>query len=100
MIRGLFGFGRTGSFGRWRSQRPRARNTPSPIKQIVAWKELHYGNMTEREKQQLVKEVNILRELEHPNIVKYLDRVIGTSSDPVYARHGANRALILLIAPI
>lgn len=66
----------------------------------MAWKELHYGNMTEREKQQLVKEVNILRELEHPNIVKYLDRVIGTSSDPVYARHGANRALILLIAPI
>ena len=32
--------------------------------------------MSEREKQLLVSEVNILRELRHPNITRYYDRVI------------------------
>jgi serine/threonine protein kinase len=41
---------------------------------ILVWKELNYGKMSEREKQQLVAEVNILRELRHPNIVRYYDR--------------------------
>lgn len=35
--------------------------------------------MTEREKQMLVSEVNILRELNHPNIVRYYDRYEKTS---------------------
>lgn len=30
---------------------------------ILVWKELNYGKMSEKEKQQLVSEVNILREL-------------------------------------
>lgn len=38
------------------------------------WKELNYGTMTEKEKQMLVSEVNILREFQHPNIVRYYDR--------------------------
>jgi len=41
---------------------------------IYVWKELDYGKMSEKEKQQLVAEVNILRELSHPNIVQYYDR--------------------------
>jgi serine/threonine protein kinase len=41
---------------------------------FFVWKELNYGKMTEREKQQLVAEVNILRDLKHPNIVRYIDR--------------------------
>ena len=41
---------------------------------ILVWKELNYGKMTKKEKEQLVAEVNILRELEHPNIVRYYDR--------------------------
>jgi serine/threonine protein kinase len=41
---------------------------------ILVWKELNYGKMSEKEKQQLVAEVNILRELRHPNIVRYYDR--------------------------
>jgi NIMA (never in mitosis gene a)-related kinase len=30
-----------------------------------------YGRMNEKEKSMLVSEVNILRELKHPNIVRY-----------------------------
>jgi len=40
----------------------------------LVWKELNYGRMSEKEKQQLVSEVNILRELRHPHIVRYYDR--------------------------
>lgn len=40
----------------------------------LVWKELDYGRMNEKEKQQLVVEVNILRELKHPHIVRYYDR--------------------------
>jgi len=37
-------------------------------------KEMFYGKMSEREKKQLVAEVNILQSLKHPNIVQYIDR--------------------------
>jgi len=42
----------------------------------LVWKEMNYGMMSEKEKQQIVSEVNILRELNHANIVKYYDRII------------------------
>ena len=51
---------------------------------ILVWKELQYGKMKEKEKQQLVSEVNILRELSHPNIVKYYDRIIDKQSAKIY----------------
>lgn len=37
----------------------------------MVWKELNYGRMNEKEKQQIVAEVNILRDLQHPSIVQY-----------------------------
>ena len=40
--------------------------------------------MSEKEKQQLVSEVNILRELRHPNIVKYYDRIIDKEKSRIY----------------
>jgi serine/threonine protein kinase len=40
--------------------------------------------MNEKEKSMLVSEVNILRELSHPNIVKYYDRVIDRSNAKIY----------------
>ena len=43
---------------------------------IMVAKELNYGKMGEKEKQQIVAEVNILRELKHNNIVRYYDRSI------------------------
>lgn len=40
--------------------------------------------MSSREKQQLVTEVNLLKELEHPNIVRYVDRIVDKSNSKVY----------------
>ena len=51
---------------------------------ILVWKELNYGKMSEKEKQQLVSEVNILRELWHPNIVRYYDRIIDKERSRIY----------------
>lgn len=52
--------------------------------EIMVWKELRYGRMSEKEKQQLVAEVNILRELDHENIVKYYDRIIDRDAKKIY----------------
>ena len=43
---------------------------------ILVWKELDYSLMSEKEKQNIVSEVNILKELHHPNIVQYYDSII------------------------
>ena len=51
---------------------------------VLVWKELDYGKMSEKEKQQLVSEVNILRELKHPNITRYYDRVIDKEQAKLY----------------
>lgn len=48
------------------------------------WKEVNYGQMSEKEKQLIVSEVNILRELRHPHIVRYLDRVIDKQATKIY----------------
>lgn len=51
---------------------------------ILVWKELKYGSMNEKEKKQLVDEVNILRDLNHKNIVKYHDRIIDRERKTIY----------------
>ena len=53
-------------------------------KKILIWKELDYGQMSEKEKEQIVSEVNILRELKHPNIVRYYDRIIDKKESKIY----------------
>ena len=67
----------TGSFGKVCKIRRKSDN------KILVWKELFYGNMSEKEKQQLVAEVNILRELKHPNIVRYYDRIIDKQNQKI-----------------
>uniref|UniRef100_UPI00358F9BE9 serine/threonine-protein kinase Nek2 isoform X1 n=2 Tax=Myxine glutinosa TaxID=7769 RepID=UPI00358F9BE9 len=51
---------------------------------VLVWKVLDYGTMTGAEKQKLVSEVNLLRELKHPNIVRYYDRIIDRSNATLY----------------
>uniref|UniRef100_A0A8C8BFC5 Serine/threonine-protein kinase Nek2 n=1 Tax=Otus sunia TaxID=257818 RepID=A0A8C8BFC5_9STRI len=67
-----------GSYGKCRKVRRKADG------KILVWKELDYGSMSEAEKQMLVSEVNLLRELRHPNIVRYYDRIIDRSSTTLY----------------
>jgi NIMA (never in mitosis gene a)-related kinase 2 len=50
----------------------------------MARKEIQYGKMKESERQQLVNEVNILRELRHPNIVSYYERHVDKDSAIIY----------------
>lgn len=45
---------------------------------------MDYGSMSEAEKQMLVSEVNLLRELKHPNIVRYYDRIIDRTNTTLY----------------
>jgi len=40
--------------------------------------------MTSKEKEQLVSEVNILKDLKHPNIVEFLERVIDREHSFIY----------------
>ncbi|KAI9343471.1 kinase-like domain-containing protein [Zopfochytrium polystomum] len=51
---------------------------------ILARKEIDFSKMSEREKRQLVAEVNILRELKHPNIVRYFERVLDREKSMIY----------------
>eukprot|EP01066_Platyproteum_vivax_P003010 Platyproteum_vivax@DN13907_c0_g1_i1.p1 len=51
---------------------------------ILVWKKLDYGQMNEKEKAQLVAEVNILRDLRHAHIVRYFDRIIDRSKTRIY----------------
>ena len=52
--------------------------------QILVWKEIDFGGMNEPEKEALVREVNLLRELQHPNIVRYYDRIIDRENATLY----------------
>jgi NIMA (never in mitosis gene a)-related kinase len=51
---------------------------------VLVWKELVYKRMNDREKNQLVTEVNILRELKHPHIVRYYDRIIDKAQGRIF----------------
>ena len=53
-------------------------------RQIMVWKELDYGKMSDKEKQLVVGEVNILRELRHPYILRYHDRIIDKKTTKLY----------------
>ncbi|XP_068230212.1 serine/threonine-protein kinase Nek2-like [Palaemon carinicauda] len=51
---------------------------------VLVWKELNYGSMSESEKQGLVTEVNLLRELRHPNVVKFLHHIVERKNTTLY----------------
>ncbi|KAI7209097.1 kinase-like protein [Hortaea werneckii] len=67
-----------GSFGIIRKVRRREDN------QLLCRKEISYARMSDREKQQLASELDILRNLRHPNIVQYYSREHLKGSQDVY----------------
>lgn len=48
------------------------------------WKAIDYGMLTEDKKQLIVTEINLLRDLNHPNIVKYFDHIINKETKTLY----------------
>ncbi|XP_069787456.1 serine/threonine-protein kinase Nek2 [Narcine bancroftii] len=68
----------SGSYGRCQKIRRKSDG------KVLVWKEMDYGSMSEAEKQMLVSEVNLLRELKHPNIVRYYDRIIDRTNATLY----------------
>jgi NIMA (never in mitosis gene a)-related kinase 2 len=52
--------------------------------QILVWKQVDFGGMSDVEKEALVAEVNLLRELRHTNIVRYYDRIIDRENTRLY----------------
>lgn len=48
----------------------------NPTGKEMVWKQTNYGGMNDKEKQQLINEVNILRELKHENIVRCFDKFV------------------------
>ena len=60
------------------------------------WKEIRYGRMSEKEKSMLVSEVNILRELKHPNIVRYKVALAFSSCVCIISASLAARAVCLV----
>ena len=57
-----------------------AMSAASSDGRVLVWKELSYGAMSEAQKALVVSEVNILRELRHPFIVRYYDRLIDKAA--------------------
>ena len=51
---------------------------------ILVWKEMNYGQMSSKEKELVVSEVNILRDLKNPFIVKYYDRIVDREATKLY----------------
>lgn len=51
---------------------------------ILVWKEMNYGTMSQKEKELVVSEVNILKDLNNPFIVKYFDRIVDRTTTKLY----------------
>jgi NIMA (never in mitosis gene a)-related kinase len=75
----------TGTFGT--VSRIRLKGTIQSLtssKNDLVWKEINFGRMCDKEKAQIVSEVNILRDLRCPFIVKYHDRIIDKLTKKLY----------------
>lgn len=50
----------------------------------MVWKQINYGKLREKELNQLINEVNILRELKHENIVRCYDKIVDKKNTTLY----------------
>lgn len=72
-----------GSYGTVRKVRQKSNGN------ILVRKEIEYTSMNQHEKTQLISELRILRELNHPNIVKYFshDHIINKKAIHIYMEY-------------
>lgn len=52
--------------------------------EVLVWKVIEYGCLPEEKKQLLVTEVTLLRDLRHPHIVRYFDRIVCKETKQLY----------------
>lgn len=55
-----------------------------PRVQVLVWKEINYSHMRPVEKQRIADEVNILKELRNPFIVRFYDHIHERASKRCY----------------
>ena len=48
------------------------------------WKEINYGPLQDKERSQVVSEINCLSKLNHPNVVRYVENVVDRESKKIY----------------
>ena len=53
-------------------------------KQILIWKELNYEGIPDKEKQLIINEINLLKEMNHPNIVKQYETIKDEINSKLY----------------
>lgn len=51
---------------------------------IFVWKAIDYSDMDEDRRQQLISEIKILKQLSHPNIVKYFNHIVNKATHTLY----------------
>ena len=55
----------------------------SPEK-FYCWKEINYGHLSDKERAQIVSEINCLSKLSHNNIVKYVEEIVLRDQKKIY----------------
>ena len=51
---------------------------------FYCWKEINYGHLSEKERAQIVSEINCLSKLNHNNIVKYVEEIVLRDQKKIY----------------
>jgi NIMA (never in mitosis gene a)-related kinase len=51
---------------------------------VFVWKEICYAGLSLKERKQLITEASLLRDLRHPNIVEYIDRIVDSARGTIY----------------
>ena len=53
-------------------------------KKILIWKELKYEGISDKEKQLIINEINLLKEMNHPNVVKQYETINDERNSKLY----------------
>jgi len=60
------------------------KNNESDPNKFYCWKEINYGHLQDKERAQIVSEINCLSKLNHVNIVKYIEEIVCREEKKLY----------------